>query len=122
MKIVAIYIFKGFLKFIYFFLKLFPTDKRKLLFMSRQSDSITLDFQLIRDEIIKRDKSIKMVFICKRMNKGFINNVKYFFLILKQMFYLATSKVVVIDSYSIPVCILNHKKKFVCFANLAFYW
>ena len=77
MKIVAIYIFKGFLKFIYFFLKLLPTNKSKILFMSRQSDSITLDFQLIKDEIIKKDKSIKMVFICKRMNKGFINNVKY---------------------------------------------
>ena len=110
MKIVAIYIFKGFLKFIYFFLKLFPTNKSKILFMSRQSDSITLDFQLIKDEIRKRNKSVKMIFICKRMDKGFINNVKYFFLILKQMFHLATSKVVVIDSYSIPVCILNHKK------------
>ncbi len=110
MKIVAIYIFKGFLKFIYFFLKLLPTNKSKILFMSRQSDSITLDFQLIKDEIRKRNKSVKMIFICKRMDKGFINNVKYFFLILKQMFHLATSKVVVIDSYSIPVCILNHKK------------
>lgn len=110
MKIIAIYIFKGILKFIYFFLKLIPINKRKIVFISRQADEINLDFKMLKEEIAKRDKEIKMVFLCKRMKKGLLNNLGYFFTILRQMFNLATSKVAIIDSYIIPVCILNHKK------------
>lgn len=110
MKIIAIYIFKGTLKFIYFFLKLFPTNKRKIVFISRQSDEINLDFEMLKKEIEKRHKNIKMIFLCNRIKKGFLNEIGYCFIILRQMFNLATSKVAIIDSYIIPVCILNHKK------------
>ena len=37
-------------------------------------------------------------------------SIKFFFLTLKQMYHLATSKIAIIDSYCIPVCILKHKK------------
>lgn len=110
MKILFIYIFKFVLKFIYFFLKLLPTDKNKIIFISRQTNEINIDFKLIKEEIEKRDKNIKMIFICKRMEKGLLNNISYSFSILRQMYHLSTSKVAIIDSYSIPVCILNHKK------------
>lgn len=110
MKTIFIYAFKGVLKFIYFFLKLLPTNNKKIVFISRQTDDINIDFSMIRDEIKKRDPNIKMKFICKRIDKGLLNNIKYFFSILKQMQALATSKVAIIDSYCIPVCILRHKK------------
>lgn len=110
MKTIIIHIFKGFLKFIYFFLKLLPINNKKIVFISRQTDDIHIDFKMIKDEIAKRDSTIKMIFICKRMNKGFINNIKYLFIIIRQMYMLATSKMAIIDSYSIPVCILKHKK------------
>lgn len=110
MKIVIIYMFKGLLNFIYFFLKMLPTNNKKIVFISRQTNDINTDFSMIRDEIKERDKNIKMIFICKRMDKGMINIIKYFFTILRQMYHLATSKIAIIDSYCIPVCILNHKK------------
>ena len=109
MKIVAIYIFKIVLKIIYFFFKLIPTNKNKIVFISRQTNDINIDFSMIRDEIKRRDPNIKMKFICKRIDKGLVNYIKYFFTIIKQMYYLATSKVAIIDSYCIPVCILRHK-------------
>ena len=110
MQTFAIHIFKGILKFIYFFLKKLPTNKNKIVFISRQTNDINTDFAMIRDEIEKRDKNIKMVFLCQRIEKGIVNSIKYSFTILKQMHALATSKIAIIDSYCIPVCILNHKK------------
>lgn len=110
MKMIAIYLFKAFLKFIYFFLKLIPTNNKKIVFISRQSDEINLDFKMIQEEIQRRNKNIKMVFLCKRMKKGLLNQALYLFTILRQMQALATSKVAIIDSYIVPVCILKHKK------------
>lgn len=111
MKILAIHFFKFSLKIIYTILKLFPINNKKIVFISRQTNEINVDFQMIKEEIEKRDSSIKMVFLCKRLEKGIGNGIKYYFTMVRQMYYLATSKMAVIDSYCIPVCILKHKKK-----------
>lgn len=110
MKTIAVQIFKGILKTIYFFLKLIPTNKNKIVFISRQTDDINVDFQMIKEEIERRNKKIKMVFMCKRIKKGILNSISYFFTLVTQMYNLATSKIAIIDSYCIPVCVLNHKK------------
>lgn len=110
MKTIAITLFKVMLKIIYFFLKLLPTNKNKIVFISRQTDIIHIDFDMIRKEIESRDKNIKMVFLCKRMKSGIKGYIDYGIEILKQMYHLATSKMAIIDSYCIPVCVLKHKK------------
>jgi len=110
MKKILIKILKFVLKTIYFFFKLLPTNNRKVIFISRQSDKITLDFQMIRDKLLEEDNQIKMVFMCNRIKNNLFDYLKYIFVILRQMYHLATSKVCVIDSYCIPVCILKHKK------------
>lgn len=110
MKTIAIHIFKGILQFIYFFLKILPTNNKKIVFISRQTNDINIDFSMIRDEIHKRDKNIKMIFLCKRIEGNILNKIEYIFTIIKQMYHLSTSKVAIIDSYCIPVCILKHKK------------
>lgn len=111
MKTIAIYIFKSIIKFIYFFLKLIPINRKKIVFISRQTNEINVDFRMIKEEIEKRDSTIKMVFLCKRFEKGLMNGIKYGFTLLKQMYHLATSRMAIIDSYCIPVCILKHKKE-----------
>ena len=110
MKILCLYTFKFFLKVIYFFLKLLPTNAKKIVFISRQTDDVNTDFKMIKEEIEKRDQNIKMVFLCKRIPKKPLKSLLYFFTILRQMYYLATSRLAIIDSYCIPVCILKHKK------------
>ena len=110
MKYVAIYVFKFVLKFIYFFLKLFPTNNKKVTFISRQGNEINIDFKMIADELIKRDKNIKTVFICKRMESSLLSKLSFALITLKQMYHIATSKIVILDSYCIPISILNHKK------------
>lgn len=106
----ALFIFKLHLKVIYFFLKLLKTNPNKILFISRQSDNISLDFKMLKDLILKTYPNKQIVVLSKRIKKSFLDYIKYYFHIYKQMYNLATSKVCVIDTYIIPVSILKHKK------------
>lgn len=81
--------------------------KDRVLIMSRQANEPTLDIRMLVEELDKRH--IKSVVLCKVMEPGFGGKLKYFFEIHKQMRYLATSRVVVLDSYNIPVS--NFKRR-----------
>lgn len=106
---IFIYLLKLNLKLVYFFLKLLPTNKSKIVFISRQSNNISIDFKMIAEKLNK----YKVVIISKKIDTGIINYLKYYFNLYKQMYHLATSKVCIIDSYCIPVCILKHKKSLI---------
>ena len=106
-----IYICIGILNFIYFFIKLLPTNKDKIVFISRQSDKMTLDYRLIINDLKKRYPNYKVKVITRRIEKNykdvFLKNTT---LIFKQMYHLATSKICVIDGYNITVSVLRQKK------------
>lgn len=98
------------LNIIYAFLKLFKTQN-KIIFLSRQSNQTPLDFKLIIDEL--KDKNYKIVVLCQRIEAESQLKSKLFEFtinLFKSMYHLATSKVCIIDSYSLPVSILKHKK------------
>ena len=116
MKKIIIVLGKAFLNFIYFFIKLFPT-KNQIVYTSMQSNNISLDFELLKNEISKQDNSIKQIFLCKKMKSGLKKKsdyVVYVFsmisYVFKAMYYLSTSKVCITESYCVPVSILKHKK------------
>lgn len=104
-------------KILYSFFKIFPT-KNKITMISRQSNEETLDFKLIREEIQKENvdnnEKKSIVVLCHKLEGGinakFIEKIKYGIHMLSQMFHIATSKVVILDSYCILVSILKHKK------------
>ena len=48
--------------------------------------------------------------LTKKIENGIINKIAYCIYIFKQMYHLATSKVVVLDTYCITACVLSHKK------------
>ena len=104
-------LFKINLKFVYFFLKILPIKKNKILFISRQSNNPSIDFLMLEKEL--RKLNFKTILITKKIEKGFINHIQYYFNLYKQMYHLATSKLCIIDSYCIPVCILKHKKELI---------
>lgn len=106
--IVGINILKLFAKFIYLFVKLFPT-KNQIVMISKQSNSITLDFKLIKEALQKDIPELKIVMLCKKINNGILAKIEYCFYMIKIMYYLATSKVCIVDGYSIPISILKHK-------------
>lgn len=101
---------KNLLNFIYMFVKILPS-REKITMLSRQSDKKPLDFILIEEEVKKQRPDITVVTLCKKIGPRKIDELLYFFHILKCMYHIATSKVVIIDGYSIPVSILRHKKE-----------
>lgn len=94
---------------VYCVLKLLPARK-KAVFISRQTDEISVDFRLIIDELEARRCGWKTVVLAKRMRKSIAGMVEYGFHMLRQMYHLATSRAVIIDGYCVPVSVLKHKK------------
>lgn len=116
MKRVIITLGKLFLNFIYCIMKIMPI-KNQIVFISMQSDYPSLDFELLKQEIQYKEPGIKLVFLCKKMESALSKKrdyIKYVFnmigYVLKAMYYLATSKVCVTESYCVPISILKHKK------------
>ena len=102
-------IFKLLLNILYFPFK-FLKKKKKILFLSRQSNQISLEYKMLIEDLKKKDSSIKIKVITKKIEKNIISLISNFFLLFKQMYHLATSKIVVTDGYSVPISILKHDK------------
>lgn len=98
---------------IYSFIKLFPV-KNRVTFISRQSNEVSFEFQMIKEEIDKRNIGMESVFLCHTLDGGYqssiISKIKYGFHMFTQMYYIATSKVVILDTYCIVISLLKHKK------------
>lgn len=101
------------LNIIYGFIKLFPT-KNRIVFISRQSNDVPLDFQMLKEEIDRRHKGIEIIFLCRTLDGGyqssFFGKIKYGFHMFTQMYYISTSKIVILDTYCIVISLLKHKK------------
>lgn len=97
------------LKTIYCPMKLLKV-KNKIVYISRQFNHPNLDFTLIATEISNLDPTIKNVFLTKRLDKGFIKKILYMFHMTKQMYHIATAKIIITDSYCMAISLLKHKK------------
>lgn len=95
------------LRFINLFFKPF-TLKDKVVIISRQSDEPTLDIRLLNDCL--KAQGVETVVLTKTLQKSLPGIVAYAAQMLKQMYYLAVSKVVILDGYCILVSVLPKKK------------
>ena len=100
-----LYLFKFIINFFYLFFKLFKTRK-EITLISRQSNSITEDYQLLSEQLRKDLKDYEVIVLCKKMD----NKIAYCFHMFKQMYHIATSQLVILDSYSILISNLKHKQ------------
>lgn len=107
---ILMYLFKLNLKIVYFFLKLTPANSKKIVLMSRQTDSKSIDYKLIEEDIKKRYPEYKVVILTKKLKKDVKSLIRYYFHIYRQMYNLATSRVCLVDTYIIPVSVLTHKR------------
>lgn len=107
---IIIEIAKFVLKVIYAVFKLFKTEN-KITFLSRQSNTPSIDFILLSNEIKKQDKNVKIVILTSRIESGIKGKIMYALHMFKQMYHVATSKLVIIDGYQIVISVLNHKKE-----------
>lgn len=104
-KIIILKIGLFILNIIYAIFKILPT-KNKVTFISRQSNSAPLDFTLLREKLNSECPKTKTVILAKKIE----NKFSYAFHMLRQMYNIATSKVVILDSYCILISVLKHKK------------
>ena len=99
-----------FLRFIYFFIKLFTISNKKVTFISRQNSGYSLDIDLLNKQLHEDYAGIKTVILYKKIDNSLLGMISYGFHILNQMYHIATSRVVVLDGYCIAISVLRHKK------------
>ena len=97
------------IRIVYSIIKLCPV-KDKVTFISRQSNSITLDFQLLKDELEKAAPELKIVVLTKKLEGDILSLIEYAIHMIIQMYHLATAKVILLDGYCITASVLNHKR------------
>lgn len=102
-----------FLQAVYQCMKLFPV-KDKITMISRQSNTPSVDFLLVKDEISRRSPGTEVVLLCRTLDGGadatVWNKLGYGIHMLTQMYHLATSKVILLDTYCIVASLLHHRK------------
>ena len=99
------------LNLLYGILKIFPVKNNKVLFLSRQSDELSLDFSMLKDRLEEKKPDIRIVSICNRLDDSGKGIIGFGLDTLKSMYHLATSRVCVLDAYWPAVSILHHKKE-----------
>lgn len=81
--------------------------QNRVVCISRQSDTIPVDFKLIAKEIEHTHPDFEVVILAKAID----NKLLYCFHIFKQIYYIATSRAIILDSYCIAVSLLDHHIK-----------
>lgn len=101
-----------FLNFIYIFMKILPVQE-KITYISRQMNTIPKDFEMVIKCIQEKDKHYKHVVLARMIPNNIVGKIKYCFHILKQMYHIATSRAVLLDTYCIPVSLLKQRKNLI---------
>ena len=102
-------IFRFVTNFVYSFFKLKKT-KNQVAFISRQSETPSIDFKYLINELKTQYPQYDIVVLCKMIPSGLGGKIKYIGEMFRQMNALAQSKVVVLDGYCILASVLKHKK------------
>ncbi|MDR1067654.1 MAG: CDP-glycerol glycerophosphotransferase family protein [Clostridiales Family XIII bacterium] len=105
----VVWIAEAGMRFIYFFMKLRPV-KDNIVMISRQSDDVPLDFRLLCDALKIAAPEYKVEILAKKLGSGLRGAVRYLPHMLRQMSAIARARVVVLDSYSIAVSLLKHRR------------
>ncbi len=109
MKVLLISLMKLALKIIYAPLKLAKT-KNRIVYLSRQSNEKSIDMVLLEKALRAQCPDTEQVFRLRMIEGGAASKIRYGLALVGDMYYLATSKVAILDTYSITVSCLKHKK------------
>lgn len=100
---------KFLLNWMYSVLKLLPV-RDKILFLSRQHDESNVDFDMMKEQFHKDHPCYKIIIMTRMIHEGTWSKLTYIFHMFHQMYHIATSRVVVLDTYCITISILHHRK------------
>lgn len=108
MKLLIIKLFVVFIRALYAFMKVRKTEN-KIVWLSRQSNEKSEDMKMLSEEISRLSPETKQVFRLCRLKDESGLSVSYIFFILRDMWEIASAKIAITDTYSIPVSCLKHK-------------
>ena len=125
LKLIVLVIFKYYLILSYFFIKLFTEQRNRVFFFSRQFNEVPYNYKVLIDRL--NEDKIGTRVICKKVSSGLnsiirnerkggsifngiFESISYYFNLYKQMYYAASSKVIIVDGYNVVSSLLNHKK------------
>ncbi|BDV30044.1 CDP-glycerol glycerophosphotransferase family protein [Microbacterium terricola] len=91
-------------------LKLLPLQ-RKVVMISREHPTVPADFADIADALQRLDPSVRVVMLVKMMPPGIIAKVGYAFHMLRQLYHVATARVLVVDTYAIVASVPRHRRE-----------
>ena len=106
MKTAIIRVGRSLLNVVYSLFGALPT-KNRIVFMSRQSDHPSYDIKALAS--FCEDRGVETKILCRKMKPGAAGALAYGCHVLTQLYYMATSKVVVLDSYCIAACLAKHR-------------
>lgn len=99
------------LRILYLPYKLILRPGNKITMLSRQGDKVPVSYTLTEEALKKENPEIEVVILAKKFEGNITHKIGYCFHVLEQMYHIATSKVVIVDGFCIPVSVLNHKKE-----------
>lgn len=108
MKFIAM-IFGAVMNLIYSVFK-FRKTRNVISFISRQSETPSMDFRYLINEIKTNYPQYEVVVLCKMIPSGIGGKIRYVSEMFRQMKVMAVSRVVVLDGYCILASMLSHKK------------
>lgn len=82
--------------------------KNKITILSRQSNRMTTDIRLLYEELKRRNAEVAV--LTRRLTKSVPGGIRYGFHMLRQMYHISTSRVIVIDGYCILASVLKKKE------------
>lgn len=109
MKLVLVKLFVAAIRILYAPLKK-RKPQNKILWLSRQSDEPSLDMRLLSAELTVAMPEVEQQFRLKKLRDESSLTLSYVFSVIGDAFAISTAKLVITDTYSIPVSCLNHKK------------
>lgn len=93
---------------LYSIMKLLPVQK-KITYISRQSNTLSVDFRLVIHEMEKRRPEYRNLTLVKMIGNSVPEKIGYCFHMFRQMYHIATSELVVLDTYCIAVSLLKQR-------------
>ena len=82
--------------------------KNKIVILSRQSDRPTVDIRLLKREFDER--GIENIVLTRKFKKTVSGGIKYSLHMVRQMYHISTSKLLILDGHCILASILYKKK------------
>lgn len=82
--------------------------RAKITMITREHRRPPLDFVLLEQAIGRLDNSVEVVMIARMVPRGLVRKIGYAFTLLSELFHVASSRVLVVDGYSIVASAVPH--------------